>query len=210
MRPSRWQPVSRLHRSSGSPGLSDSAPMLKHLQERGIASFTVDAVSNDSYIADPDKLLAHVMKEVEANKGGIVLFHDIKPATARMLPRFLAELQARGYKVVHMRAKGAVEPSPALVAKLAPLLAKSQKAAALGQTMVPFYGAVKPGSMADDEVNVTSISPVARERRETVAAKVAAAKLTATKVAANRTAVRGWAARADGTSGWGAVVVPAR
>ena len=35
------------------PGLSDSPALLDHLQRRGIAAFTVDVVSNDSYIADP-------------------------------------------------------------------------------------------------------------------------------------------------------------
>ena len=166
------QPVAPFFRF---PGLSDSGPMLKYLQARGIASFTVDTVSNDSYISDPDRLLAGVLKELELKKGGIVLFHDIKPATARMLPRFLAELHSRGYKVVHMRAKGAVEPQPDLLAKLAPILAKSQKAASASK-LLPFYGLVKPGDMTSEEVSVTEISPAARLRSEEKSAP------TATKV----------------------------
>ena len=120
------------------PGLSDSAPMLRHLQERGIAAFSVDSVSNDSYISDPERLLQHALKEVEDHKGGIVLFHDIKPATARMLPRFLAELQARGYKIVHMRPKGHVMPLAAETDKLAPLLSKSLKSASAAPTRKTF------------------------------------------------------------------------
>lgn len=196
------QPVAPFFRF---PGLSDSGPMLKHLQHRGIAAFTVDAVSNDSYISDPDALFTRVMKEVEHNKGGIVLFHDIKPATARMLPRFLAELHTRGYKVVHMRAKGPVEPLAEHAAKLAPLVAKALKTAA-APGLVPFYGLVKPG-MADDAIAVTEISPVARERSDSVAAKVATAKAAATKVAATRTAVRGWSARRESPGAWDTVVV---
>lgn len=195
------QPVAPFFRF---PGLSDSGPMLKHLQGRGIASFTVDTVSNDSYISDPDRLLAGVLKELEARKGGIVLFHDIKPATARMLPRFLAELQARGYKVVHMRAKGAVEPQPDIVAKLAPILAKSQKAAA-ATPLMPFYGLVKPGEMQADEPVVTEIAPAARPRPDGKAAPAA------TKVASSKSAVRGWAARSEEAGNWGTtVVVPSR
>jgi hypothetical protein len=28
--------------------------------------------------------------------------HDIKPATARLMPKFLAELKNRGFKIVHV------------------------------------------------------------------------------------------------------------
>ena len=196
------------------PGLSDSAPMLKHLQQRGIAAFTVDAVSNDSYISDPDRLLANALKEIEAQKGGIVLFHDIKPATARMLPKFLTELQKRGFTIVHMRAKSHVEPSPEYAAKLAPLLAKSEKTAA-APGLVPFYGLVKPGELAHgDTLPVTEIAPAVRIRATSTA------HVVASKTAPSKTAVRGWSARAgDGapvtgptfTPGlWGTVVAPDR
>ncbi|MFN3868192.1 MAG: polysaccharide deacetylase family protein, partial [Hyphomicrobiaceae bacterium] len=75
------------------PGLSDNAAMLAALQKRGIASFTVDVVSDDSYISDPDRLTRVTLERLEAQRGGIMLFHDIKPATAKALPGILAELQ---------------------------------------------------------------------------------------------------------------------
>lgn len=168
------------------PGLSDSATMLKHLQGRGIATFTVDTVSNDSYISDPERLLARTLKELDAQKGGIVLFHDIKPATARMLPRFLAELQVRGFKVVHMRAKGHVTPLADHTAKLAPLMAKAEKAAAAPSHM-PFYGLLKPEQHAEADVGVTEITPAARSRFETKPAV--------------KTAVRGWTTRIERVTG---------
>ena len=199
------QPVAPFFRF---PGLSDSAPMLSHLQKRGIASFTVDAVSNDSYIGDPERLYQHVLKELEAQKGGIVLFHDIKPATARMLPKFLAELEARGYRVVHMKPKGSVEPVAGYTDKLAPILAKSEKAAAAGG-LVPFYGLLKPGLAANeatqDALKVTAIAPVARPRseprphkdRETNDAGQGTAALAhAAGAQSRRTTVQGWSSRA--------------
>ena len=39
---------------------------------------------------------------VEANRGGIVLFHDTKKQTAAMLPAFLQFLKKGGYRVVHV------------------------------------------------------------------------------------------------------------
>ncbi|MEQ1359205.1 hypothetical protein ABLW26_23220, partial [Salmonella enterica] len=89
------------------------------------------------YISDPERLLQRALREIETQKGGIVLFHDIKPATARMLPKFLAELHARGYRIVHLRPKATVAPLPVYEATLAPLLAKSEKTAT-AQPLVPF------------------------------------------------------------------------
>jgi hypothetical protein len=70
-----------------------------------IATFTVDVVSNDSYIADPGRLIERTLAQLQAENGGIALFHDIKPQTARALPTLLAEMKSRGYRIVHMRAK---------------------------------------------------------------------------------------------------------
>jgi peptidoglycan-N-acetylglucosamine deacetylase len=182
------------------PGLSDNGPMLRHLQARGIAAFTVDVVSNDSYISDPDRLFQRTMKELDDNKGGIVLFHDIKPATARMLPRFLTELRARGYSVVHMRAKGAVAPVADHSAKLAPLMAKFEKAAS-ASSLVPFYGLLKPGQLTESEGSppVVEIAPAPRARPDSkpvVAKTVETGKTTLlTPARGPATAVRGWTAR---------------
>jgi hypothetical protein len=46
----------------------------------------------------------------------MILLHDDKPWTAEMLPRFLAELKSRGYRVVAVEpgpGHGPVEPAPA-------------------------------------------------------------------------------------------------
>lgn len=98
------------------PGLSDSAAMLGYLQSRGIATFSVDVVSNDSYIRDPGRLVERTLAQTAAHDGGILLFHDIKPVTARALPTILAALRDRGYKVVHLKAKQPYQPKPEAVA----------------------------------------------------------------------------------------------
>lgn len=193
------QPVAPFFRF---PGLSDSGGLLAHLQERGIASFTVDSVSNDSYISDPQRLLQHALAEVEAQKGGIVLFHDIKSATARMLPRFLTELHERGYKVVHIVPKGHVEPLPAYRQDLEARLEKSLKTPAAG-ALVPFYGVLKPAVLAAAgpaaDPDVTAITPAARERTEPPNGKAKLAERTTvahkSDNASSRTAARGWAKR---------------
>ncbi len=145
------------------PGLNDNAALLTHLQSRGVGIFTVDAISNDSYIADEAKLIAHTMAQVEARQGGIILFHDIKAATARALPVILGQLKSKGYAVVHMRASSVFEPQAQYTPQLSALLAKAQP---VGKgNLVPFYGAaLRPGADVGTaavltEVPVEAIAP---------------------------------------------------
>lgn len=112
------------------PGLNDADRLLGHMQERGIATFTVDVVSNDSYIASAQRLTQRTVQQVEQRSGGIVLFHDIKASTAKALPGILQELQARGYKIVHMKAKAPLVPIASYDEELTARLAKSVATAA--------------------------------------------------------------------------------
>lgn len=167
------------------PGLSDSDPMMAHLQDRGIAAFTVDVVSNDSYIGNADRLASYTLAQIDKRRGGIVLFHDIKSATAKALPDILAGLKTRGYKVVHLRSKAFLAPVDTYDAELTALLAKSSRparpkaelvATAPGAAdtasdapatphLLPFFGApavLKTLSGADAEV--TTLAPPARSR----------------------------------------------
>jgi hypothetical protein len=105
------------------PGLNDSSALIKHLEGRNIATFTVDVVSNDSYIADVGRLTSLTLERLEAENGGIMLFHDIKHQTARALPGLLAEMRRRGYKVVHLVAKHPFEPNPQYSAAVAQYVA---------------------------------------------------------------------------------------
>jgi len=146
------------------PGLSDSAPMLAYLQERGIAAFTVDVVSNDSYIGSPQSLLARTIAQVEHQNGGIILFHDIKASTAKALPAILGELKKRGYKIVLMRPKSTFTPLPALTAELEAKRAKGAEKDPPKKTLVPFYEAVQLTTL--DTVSTPAVSELAPNARE--------------------------------------------
>lgn len=94
------QPVAPFFRF---PGLADSPEMVAHLARRGIGTFTVDVVSNDSFISDPGRLTRETVAKIVKNRGGIVLFHDIKRSTMKALPQILDELARREFRVVHIR-----------------------------------------------------------------------------------------------------------
>jgi len=64
--------------------------------------FGTDLWASDWNPMSPEQQLALVLGRVEANRGGIVLFHDTKRQTAAMLPAFLRALKSRGYQVVHV------------------------------------------------------------------------------------------------------------
>ena len=130
------------------PGLSDSGAMLAHLQKRGIATFTVDVVSNDSFIPSPERLARETIAKVEARQGGIVLFHDIKAVTAKALPFILAELQVRGYRVVHMTSKRPFAPDPRFSAEFVAKMAQAETNKRV--KMLPFFGSVGPEHVAKE------------------------------------------------------------
>jgi len=170
------------------PGLSDSPAMLNYMQGRGIGSFTVDVVSNDSYISNASRLAHRTIAQVEKQNGGILLFHDIKASTAKALPTILSELKKRGYKVVALRSKTTFEPLPELTAELEKKYPKvagepaddkpADKADAKADEKVagtpkskpelkPFYEAIMPSNLAEEgetDPSVTQLAPEARER----------------------------------------------
>ncbi len=163
-------------------GLNDSAPLLSYLQRRGVASFTVDVVSDDSFIAAPDELARVTIERTVRKNGGILLFHDIKPGTAKALPMILEGLRERGFRIVHLRHRSSYTADPSLVAdyteRAAKKLAKSQGRPRL----MPFYGAISeireaagrpPVKGSGPSVPVTLVDPKPRDRGARASMKVA-------------------------------------
>jgi peptidoglycan/xylan/chitin deacetylase (PgdA/CDA1 family) len=87
------------------PSLKDTKESIAHLQGRNIAIFSTDIDSFDFVMRNPDQLVKSVMGKLDRKGKGIILMHDIQPATAKALPALLVALKAGGYKVVHMRPK---------------------------------------------------------------------------------------------------------
>jgi peptidoglycan/xylan/chitin deacetylase (PgdA/CDA1 family) len=91
------------------PYLRDTAFSLTYLKSRKLATFSIDIDSRDFATKDASAVYERVMRDLAANGKGIILFHDIHGSTARALPRVLAALKARGFKVVHLAPKAAAE-----------------------------------------------------------------------------------------------------
>jgi peptidoglycan-N-acetylglucosamine deacetylase len=169
------------------PGLSDSPALMSYLQERGIAAFTVDVVSNDSYIGDANRLIARTLEHVETLNGGIILFHDIKHVTARALPTILSELKARGYKVVHMRAKKPYKPDDKALASMRETAQRFARGLGPGarQTLLAVTDGMSPRiesslpvaqSAKQETIPVVAVIPARRDRLAKPGTVVGAAK----------------------------------
>ncbi|HYA81091.1 MAG TPA: polysaccharide deacetylase family protein [Methylocystis sp.] len=129
------------------PGYADSPELLDYVHGRGLAVFGSDLWASDWRTMTPEAELALVMERLEKAGKGIVLFHDSKPSTAKMLPEFLRVLKTKGYKVVHI--VGGTGPTPIENAgrgwrsTTEPIVQKTLKAYAKSK---PAASAAAPGS----------------------------------------------------------------
>lgn len=68
------------------------------LQENGWHQILWDSDSRDWQNKNPDVILYRVMKSI--TPGGIILFHDIHPGAAKMLPTLIRAFKSEGYRFV--------------------------------------------------------------------------------------------------------------
>lgn len=87
------------------PYLAESKFILAHAQSRGLGVFSIDVDAYDYRTRSPQDVRRNVLGQLATKGKGIILFHDIQPSTARALAGLLDELNARGFKVVHLVAK---------------------------------------------------------------------------------------------------------
>ncbi len=89
------------------PGFLRIAPVEDYLGSRAITVWSTDFDADDWYKnATPKDIVTKAMTRLEAKGRGILLLHDVQPATALAVPMLLQELKARGYKIVHVTAAG--------------------------------------------------------------------------------------------------------
>jgi peptidoglycan/xylan/chitin deacetylase (PgdA/CDA1 family) len=94
------------------PYLSASKSILGYIQSRNLSAFSIEADSYDYRSKDAAAVHKAILNQLAVRHKGILLFHDIQPATARALPGLLAALKAKGYRIVHMKAKAPVTTLP--------------------------------------------------------------------------------------------------
>jgi peptidoglycan-N-acetylglucosamine deacetylase len=89
------------------PGLAKTNAIDNYLASKRLVTWSADVVADDWFRRIAAKtIVQRAIQRLEAKGRGILLLHDIHPATAIALPMLLKELKARGFHVVQVVAAG--------------------------------------------------------------------------------------------------------
>ena len=92
------------------PGLLRGPAAEQYLAAHDYMTWSVDFLADDWTHINNREVARRAISRIEARGKGILLLHDIQPATALALPDILHELKARGFKIVHVVPAGTERP----------------------------------------------------------------------------------------------------
>ena len=84
------------------PGLMRGDAIERYLASRSLMTWSVDFAADDWLRISAREIAERALRRIEAKGRGMLLLHDIKPATVLALPIILRELKSRGYRIVHV------------------------------------------------------------------------------------------------------------
>jgi peptidoglycan/xylan/chitin deacetylase (PgdA/CDA1 family) len=133
------------------PGLARSDAIDSFLASQSLVTWSADAVADDWFKRiTPQQIVQRAMQRLNAIGRGILLLHDIHPATALALPSLLKELKEHGYKVVHVVPAGELPKSvpelpapPAIASRAWPRVLHTSASSGDGGAMVVSHHRVK-------------------------------------------------------------------
>src|SRR5437588_10538868 len=83
------------------PGLLRQDSVEQYLAAHNYMTWSVDFLADDWTHINNREVAKRAINRIEARGKGILLLHDIQPATALALPDILHQLKVRRYKTVH-------------------------------------------------------------------------------------------------------------
>jgi peptidoglycan-N-acetylglucosamine deacetylase len=93
------------------PGLLRASAVERSLASRMLVTWSSDLVADDWHKKiTANEVTQRALQRIEARGRGIMLLHDIQPATVLALPGILKGLKARGYRIVHVVPSAAGRP----------------------------------------------------------------------------------------------------
>ena len=93
------------------PGFGRTAEAETYLAARGLMVWSADFPADDWTRISAKEVLARALERLERHGKGVLLLHDIQPATVLALPELLQELQKRQFRIVHAVPAGAGRPN---------------------------------------------------------------------------------------------------
>jgi peptidoglycan/xylan/chitin deacetylase (PgdA/CDA1 family) len=88
------------------PGLGRTNAIESYLASKSLVTWSADVVADDWKHIKASEIVRRAMRRLEEKGRGILLLHDIHPATALAVPVLLKELKQRGYRIVQVVAAG--------------------------------------------------------------------------------------------------------
>jgi len=88
------------------PGFGRTNAIDDYLASKSLITWSTDVVADDWKRIGAREIVRRAIQRLEKKGRGILLLHDIHPATVLALPILLKELKDRGYRVVHVVAEG--------------------------------------------------------------------------------------------------------
>jgi peptidoglycan-N-acetylglucosamine deacetylase len=98
------------------PGLLRADQVESYLGSRAIMTWSADFPGDDWRKIGAQEIVNRSLARLEAKGKGVLLLHDIQPATTLALPILLKELKARGYRIVHVVPASAAHPKTQTIA----------------------------------------------------------------------------------------------
>jgi peptidoglycan/xylan/chitin deacetylase (PgdA/CDA1 family) len=84
------------------PGLRTSGAIEAYVASQNAMVWSADFPADDWRGISAAQVKQRALDRLEAKGKGVLLLHDIQPATVLALPELLKELKARGYRIVHV------------------------------------------------------------------------------------------------------------
>jgi peptidoglycan/xylan/chitin deacetylase (PgdA/CDA1 family) len=84
------------------PGFLRRQEVEAYLQSRHLMTWSADVVADDWRHISASEVVRRAIARLDEKGKGILLLHDIQPATALALPELLRELKAKGYRIVQV------------------------------------------------------------------------------------------------------------
>jgi peptidoglycan/xylan/chitin deacetylase (PgdA/CDA1 family) len=109
------------------PGFLRRHEVETYLQSRHLTTWSADLVADDWRHISASEVVRRAIARLDEKGKGILLLHDIQPATALALPELLRELKTRGYRIVQV-VPGKGDMSVPVAAKPAPMPAEAAPA----------------------------------------------------------------------------------
>jgi peptidoglycan-N-acetylglucosamine deacetylase len=106
------------------PGFLRRHEVEAYLQSRHLMTWSADVVADDWRHISASEVVRRSIARLDEKGKGILLLHDIQPATALALPELLRELKTKGYRIVQV-VPGKAEMSVPVAAKPAPMPAEA-------------------------------------------------------------------------------------